>query len=602
MASASSGSDRLNTFIYQLPFSITREICMSLDIDKLGKNLHQRLATHCRKLKFLKCLIDRLMAVQLKTFLQIGEQEIQQLLIFISNLKEYKENSQVLVPVVISVICYQYQNEKMTWRVCLVLKQINKKFRHENIVPLYGYALDGTDICLVYQFMPNGSLEDRLRCKVMYEVCTGEKAYDEKREGSGACFLAEYIHELLEDDKDKCLNLIDSRDRNCPKEIFKRVFDQLEQIENDYRTKYGDKTSAKSNYQSLCTGNTESQEPEALMLQKIYDGACYPPNTPETADCNDFKNPFYYPSNPEKLEEIRKYEAEFKSKNEVEFKSKNVMPKEMTPNFTSFKKEYEIADDGHKIRPGTGDNTEPDQNKTEKGCVSDKENMISGKGNITTQNCAEKCKIESGGPGNITGSLSHDISAEKTQQECDSQKNLSQVESSDDSKQACVVQAASAEENEKLKQTRDNFLAKYEELIQQGGGMEDYEYEGDEFGEEISFFDSDFDTVKFQNSEMCDTEGFEAQNNDMTGNVVESSKFDFTNNTSGGQTESDSTFSHGNMGNHASALESQHTSHPDVNSASNIDNNRIRSGPSYKIPPNTWKYKKAEPSENIEQY
>lgn len=39
------------------------------------------------------------------------------------------------------------------------------KFRHENLVTLYGYALDGPYVCLVYQFMPNGSLEDRLQCK-----------------------------------------------------------------------------------------------------------------------------------------------------------------------------------------------------------------------------------------------------------------------------------------------------------------------------------------------------------------------------------------------------------------------------------------------------
>lgn len=39
------------------------------------------------------------------------------------------------------------------------------KFRHENLVTLYGYALDGPSLCLIYQYMPNGSLEDRLMCK-----------------------------------------------------------------------------------------------------------------------------------------------------------------------------------------------------------------------------------------------------------------------------------------------------------------------------------------------------------------------------------------------------------------------------------------------------
>lgn len=36
------------------------------------------------------------------------------------------------------------------------------RYRHENIVTLYGYALDGDEVCLIYQFMPNGSLDDCL--------------------------------------------------------------------------------------------------------------------------------------------------------------------------------------------------------------------------------------------------------------------------------------------------------------------------------------------------------------------------------------------------------------------------------------------------------
>ncbi|XP_023242027.1 serine/threonine-protein kinase pelle-like, partial [Centruroides sculpturatus] len=37
--------------------------------------------------------------------------------------------------------------------------------RIDNILPLYGVSLDGQEPCLVYQYMDNGSLEDRLRCK-----------------------------------------------------------------------------------------------------------------------------------------------------------------------------------------------------------------------------------------------------------------------------------------------------------------------------------------------------------------------------------------------------------------------------------------------------
>lgn len=37
-------------------------------------------------------------------------------------------------------------------------------YHHVNIVELVGYSIDGPEKCLVYEFMPNGSLEDRLHC------------------------------------------------------------------------------------------------------------------------------------------------------------------------------------------------------------------------------------------------------------------------------------------------------------------------------------------------------------------------------------------------------------------------------------------------------
>ncbi|KAK6022983.1 kinase domain protein, partial [Ostertagia ostertagi] len=39
------------------------------------------------------------------------------------------------------------------------------KFRHDNILPLYAFSLEGPEPCLVYQYMSNGSLEDRLLCR-----------------------------------------------------------------------------------------------------------------------------------------------------------------------------------------------------------------------------------------------------------------------------------------------------------------------------------------------------------------------------------------------------------------------------------------------------
>lgn len=44
------------------------------------------------------------------------------------------------------------------------LKVLNR-YRIDNILPLYGISLDGPEACLLYQYMPNGSLSDRLLCE-----------------------------------------------------------------------------------------------------------------------------------------------------------------------------------------------------------------------------------------------------------------------------------------------------------------------------------------------------------------------------------------------------------------------------------------------------
>ena len=42
---------------------------------------------------------------------------------------------------------------------------ILNSYRIDNILPIYGISIDGPEACLVYQFMANGSLDDRLSCK-----------------------------------------------------------------------------------------------------------------------------------------------------------------------------------------------------------------------------------------------------------------------------------------------------------------------------------------------------------------------------------------------------------------------------------------------------
>ncbi|XP_021516475.1 interleukin-1 receptor-associated kinase 4 isoform X1 [Meriones unguiculatus] len=42
--------------------------------------------------------------------------------------------------------------------------KVMAKCQHENLVELLGFSSDSTDLCLVYAYMPNGSLLDRLSC------------------------------------------------------------------------------------------------------------------------------------------------------------------------------------------------------------------------------------------------------------------------------------------------------------------------------------------------------------------------------------------------------------------------------------------------------
>ncbi|XP_041348348.1 interleukin-1 receptor-associated kinase 4-like [Gigantopelta aegis] len=64
----------------------------------------------------------------------------------------------------IAVKCLKDDNEDMRKQFETEL-QVLSKYRHENIVHLLGSSKDGLQHCLIYQYMQNGSLEDRLCCK-----------------------------------------------------------------------------------------------------------------------------------------------------------------------------------------------------------------------------------------------------------------------------------------------------------------------------------------------------------------------------------------------------------------------------------------------------
>lgn len=55
--------------------------------------------------------------------------------------------------------------QQQSFKQALTEMNVLQSCRIDNILPLYGVSHDGPEPCIVYQFMPNGSLEDRLRCK-----------------------------------------------------------------------------------------------------------------------------------------------------------------------------------------------------------------------------------------------------------------------------------------------------------------------------------------------------------------------------------------------------------------------------------------------------
>uniref|UniRef100_A0A8R1TTB4 non-specific serine/threonine protein kinase n=1 Tax=Onchocerca volvulus TaxID=6282 RepID=A0A8R1TTB4_ONCVO len=56
----------------------------------------------------------------------------------------------------------EYGAEKEQMRQSLQELRTLSKYRHDNILPLYAYSLDGPEPCLLYQYMSNGSLFDCL--------------------------------------------------------------------------------------------------------------------------------------------------------------------------------------------------------------------------------------------------------------------------------------------------------------------------------------------------------------------------------------------------------------------------------------------------------
>lgn len=65
----------------------------------------------------------------------------------------------------------KYKSDDMEKNAAVEMKQSLNELhylnscRHDNVLPLYGWSVDGPEPCLVYQYMPGGSLEKRLHLR-----------------------------------------------------------------------------------------------------------------------------------------------------------------------------------------------------------------------------------------------------------------------------------------------------------------------------------------------------------------------------------------------------------------------------------------------------
>ncbi|KAL4708593.1 hypothetical protein ACJJTC_014201 [Scirpophaga incertulas] len=65
----------------------------------------------------------------------------------------------------LTVAVKRLRNEQVAWDRELIAELCLNQYRHDNIVPLYGYSYGGAEVCLVYQYMCGGTLHTRLRVK-----------------------------------------------------------------------------------------------------------------------------------------------------------------------------------------------------------------------------------------------------------------------------------------------------------------------------------------------------------------------------------------------------------------------------------------------------
>ncbi|XP_046973081.1 serine/threonine-protein kinase pelle [Vanessa cardui] len=101
--------------------------------------------------------------------------------------KVYKGEWKLLPVAVKKLLDNDGKNKELIREMCL------NQYRHDNILPLYGYSLGGPEACLVYQLMAGGSLEQRLRFKTLHPPLSWAQRH---RIAHGVARGLQYLHTM----------------------------------------------------------------------------------------------------------------------------------------------------------------------------------------------------------------------------------------------------------------------------------------------------------------------------------------------------------------------------------------------------------------------
>ncbi|KPJ08945.1 Serine/threonine-protein kinase pelle [Papilio machaon] len=212
-------------YIYELPFEVNKELCRLLDNDEEWKELA---GVHMRYSPFDVNEIEReakhkLSSPTAQLFIKWGQlnHRVEELFILLYRMKHVPA-LRCLVPVVDSRFHRLLSKHDITrsiksknaddgvWKqsAVAVKRLLNSdssnnreligemclnQYRHDNILPLYGYSLGGPEACLVYQYMSGGSLEKRLRCRTGHPPLTWPQRY---KIAHGVARGLQYLHTM----------------------------------------------------------------------------------------------------------------------------------------------------------------------------------------------------------------------------------------------------------------------------------------------------------------------------------------------------------------------------------------------------------------------